>query len=181
MLISPFYKLSIRRQKKNILFLVVFVVVMIAIMRFFGAPLKNGTAPNGIFSFELAKELSNSKAILNSWDDYAMIFAGLSMKFDFLFLVIYALFLSLVTHRLNESVWVKGRMYQFGILVCYLIFLAAFFDIIENIALIQLLKGDLLQIWSSIAYYFAVIKFGLLALGLVFIIASFVLLIFKRK
>ena len=102
------------------------------------------------------------------------------MTFDFLFLVIYSLFLALITHRLNEKVWKKGKIYQFGILTCYLIFLAAFFDIIENIALMQLLKGDIQQIWSSIAYHFAVTKFGLLVFGLLFIVVSLIKLIFKK-
>lgn len=180
MFVSPFHKLSISRQKRMTIFLLVFVIVMIAIMRFFDAPLKNETAPNGIVSFELAKELSNSKAILYSWSEFSKPFANLSMTFDFLFLVIYSLFLSLVTHRLNEKVWKKGKTHQFGIVICYLIFLAAFFDVIENIALMQLLKGNLQQIWSSIAYYFAVMKFGLLVLGLVFIVVSFVKMIIKK-
>jgi len=47
------------------------------------------------------------------------------------------------------------KLSKFGNLLIALIFIAAFFDCIENIALIKLLLGDLEQVWSSIAYYFA--------------------------
>jgi hypothetical protein len=61
-------------------------------------------------------------------------------------------------------------------------FLAALSDMIENVALIKLLLGDLEQKWSSIAYYFAISKFSLLILGLLFIfISSFILILKKSK
>lgn len=172
MLISPFYKLSLEKQKRNLIFLFIFMIIMVAIMRFFDSELKNNIAPSGIVSFELAKEVSQSEMILNSWNDTAKSFANLSMKFDFIFLIIYGLFLGLLVHRLNESVWKQGSIYQLGILICWSIFLAAIFDVIENLALMKLLKGDLQQIWSTIAYYFAWMKFALLALGILFVILS---------
>ena len=174
MLRSPFYKLSADKQKRNLIFLLVFMVIMVATMRFFDSELKNDIAPNGIVSFELAKELQNTEMILNSWDDTAKTFANLSMKFDFIFLIIYAFFLGLVVHKLNESVWKKGSIYQLGVLICWSILIAAFFDVIENLALMQILKGNLQQMWSTTAYYFALMKFALLALGFVFILVSLV-------
>jgi len=52
---------------------------------------------------------------------------------------------------------------------------------VENVALIKLLLGDLQQKWSSIAYYFAIFKFSLLTLGLLFIIMSSFILILKKS
>jgi len=72
------------------------------------------------------------------------------------------------------------KVYTFGIILIWGVFLAAFFDIIENIALIKLLLGDLQQKWSSIAYYFAVSKFTLLLFGIIFIIISSIILFFKK-
>jgi len=180
MLISPFYKLSLDKQKRNLIFLLIFMIVMVGVMRFFDSELKNNIAPSGIVSFELAKELPQSEMILNSWNDTAKSFANLSMKFDFIFLIVYALFLGLLVHRLNESVWKQGSIYQLGILICWSILLAAIFDIIENLALMQLLKGHSQQIWSSTAYYFALIKFALLALGVLFILVSLMKLLISK-
>ena len=65
-------------------------------------------------------------------------------------------------------------------MVIWSVLLAACFDVIENIALIKLLLGDLQQQWSSIAYYFAIIKFTLLAVGLLFILINSILLLVKK-
>ena len=60
-------------------------------------------------------------------------------------------------------------------------FVAAFFDVIENIALIKLLLGDIQRKWSLIAYYFAVIKFGLLFIAIVYIFISGSIFFFRKS
>jgi hypothetical protein len=150
-------------------------------MRYFDAPLKNPVSPSGIVSFELAKDVSQSEAILASWDEIAKTAAGMSLGMDFLFLIVYSLFISLLIHALNERLWERTKMYKIGLVFIGGVFLAAFFDIIENIALIQLLLGDLQQKWSTIAYYFAILKFGLLALCVLYILINFVLLTVKNQ
>ena len=180
MLNSPFYKLSQSAEKRWTIISLIYLIGFIVLMRFFDVPLKNEISPNGIVSFELAKTLSNSEAIINSWDANALQSAKNSMAADFLFLMVYSFFISLIVHRLNNRVWKKGFVYQLGILICWSVFLAAFFDVIENIALVRLLYGDLQQLWSSIAYYFALMKFGLLVLGILFVLISLVTLPFKR-
>ena len=62
-----------------------------------------------------------------------------------------------------------------------LIFIAAFSDIIENIALIALLRGDLIQTWSSMAYYSAMVKFLLIAICILYLLWSWMILLFKPK
>jgi hypothetical protein len=61
------------------------------------------------------------------------------------------------------------------------VFLAAFFDAIENFALIKLFLGDLRQSWSSIAFYFASMKFALLILGVLFIVISWIMKIVRKR
>jgi len=102
------------------------------------------------------------------------------MGFDFLFLIIYSLFISILIHLLNEKLWKKSKIHSIGVLLIWFIFLAALFDIIENIALIKLLLGDFQQKWSSIAYYFAVSKFTLLLFGILFIFISSIILCLKK-
>jgi hypothetical protein len=148
-------------------------------MRFFDAPLKNEISPEGIVSFELAKDVDKSVAIIKSWNHVAIKSANRSMAFDFLFLIVYGLFIGLMIHKLNR-VWNTSGFQRFGIVLIYLVFLAGFFDIIENIALIFLLRGDLEQIWSSSAYYFAIMKFAILAIAFLFIIISFVALLIRK-
>lgn len=180
MFISPFQNISKPSEKKLTIILLVSLIIMFLTMRYFDAPLKNTEAPFGIISFEFAKDLSKSEAILNSWNALAKTSAGMSMGFDFLFLIIYALFFALLIHKLNERIWKGSEINIIGVILIWLIFLAAFCDIIENIALIQLLLGDLLQKWSSIAFYSAIFKFFLLTVGLLFTIITSFVLIFKK-
>ena len=150
-------------------------------MRLFDAPLKNEVSPNGIVSFELAKDISVSKNILNSWDDNAKANAGLSLGFDFFFLLTYSSFVALLIYNINNRLWKGKNFYKLGNLLIYLIFIAAFFDIIENIALIKLLRGDLKQVWPSIAFYFASMKFILILICLFYLILNWLAYLLVQK
>jgi hypothetical protein len=151
-------------------------------MRYLDGEIQNNETAQGIISFELAKDLSKSEAILNAWNMESKTAAGMSLGFDFLFLLVYALFISILIHTLNERLWKHTKIYTIGVILIWCMFLAALFDMIENVALIKLLLGDLEQKWSSIAYYFAISKFSLLILGLLFIfISSFILILKKSK
>jgi len=180
MLQSPFIGLSKKVEKKITIILLISVVILISVMRFFDTQIQSNDNTNGIISFELAKNISKTETILDSWNILSKTSAGMSMGFDFLFLIVYALFISLLIHKLNERLWKHSKIYILGIILIWCVFLAAFFDIIENIALIKLLLGDLQQKWSSIAYYFAVSKFALLLFGILFIIINSIILLFKK-
>ena len=181
MIVSPFYKLSKSFEKRLTNGLLISLIILIVVMRYFDAPLKNHVSTSGIVSFELAKDLSKSQAILTSWDAIARASAGMSLGIDFLFLLVYTSFISLLIHKLNERLWKHSNMYKAGHVFMWGVFLAGLFDCIENLALIQLLLGDLQQIWSSMAYYFAILKFGLLTLGILYIIINMVLLAVKKQ
>jgi len=149
-------------------------------MRYLDGKIQNSETAQGIISFELAKDLSKSEAILNAWDMVSKTAAGMSLGFDFLFLLVYSLFISILIDTLNERLWKHTKIYTIGVILIWCMFLAALFDMVENVALIKLLLGDLQQKWSSIAYYFAIFKFSLLTLGLLFIFISSSFLIFKK-
>jgi hypothetical protein len=150
-------------------------------MRYFDAQIQHSGNSQGIISFEFAKDLSTSITILNSWDTLAKTAAGLSMGFDFLFLIVYALFISILIHQINNLLWKHSKFYTLGVTLIWGVFFAAFFDIIENFALIKLLLGDLQQQWSSIAYYSATTKFLLVGLGTLFVLSNSILLVFRKN
>jgi hypothetical protein len=52
---------------------------------------------------------------------------------------------------------------------------AAALDAVENVALLQVLDGQTGQPWPGIAYAFASVKFALLALVVIYLIAGLVL------
>jgi hypothetical protein len=172
--------LKANRIKITLLLFLGLVMTAIA-MRSFDASLKNGVAKNGVVSFELAKDLNHSLAILNSWDITAQVNAGLSLGLDFLFLLFYSSFIAFLIFWVNHKYWRGKRFYSFGRLLIGLVFCAALFDAIENIALIQLLLGSAKQIWSSMAYYFALAKFFILTLAVIYLLFHWGWSIIKRK
>lgn len=167
-------------NNRILILLLVTVLINIIVMRNFDASLTNEICKNGIISFELANDLDKTVKILDSWDANAKINASLSLGFDFLFLLTYSSFIALLIFNINNRLWEKKSFHKFGKLLIVLIFIAAFFDIIENIALIKLLLGNLEQRWSSIAYYFAVTKFAIVLVSIIYLLINWLLLLFKK-
>lgn len=173
--------INIKSNKKRItVILLVILIICIAVIKNFDAPLKNETCLNGIISFELAKDINISTKIINSWDTNAKINASLSMGFDFLFLLIYSSLIALLIYNINNRLWKNKAFYKIGKTLIYFIFLAAIFDVIENIALINLLQGDLRQVWSTIAYYFAFVKFIIVIISILYLLVNWIILLFKK-
>jgi hypothetical protein len=181
MFTSPFAKITKRTEKKLTFSLLYLLLISAVVMRYFDRFLINETTPNGIFSFELAKTLERSVEIINSWTNLGKTYAGLSLGFDFLFLLIYTLFISLIIHKLNERLWTGKAFYRIGELLIWTMFLTAIFDTIENVSLIKLLIGGRQQFWSSLAYYFAIAKFILIIISLLYIITNAVMLLLKKR
>ena len=166
------------KSRVTILLLTLLIVNIIAI-RIFEAPLKNEVCKGGIVSFELAKDLDKTVKILDSWDVNAKINMSLSLGFDFLFIMVYSSFIALLIFNVNTTLWEKRTFYKVGNLLIGLIFIAALFDIVENIALIKLLNGSLEQIWSSVAFYFASAKFTIILISIAYLLVNWILLIFN--
>ena len=60
--------------------------------------------------------------------------------------------------------------YKLGKILLRLTILAGFFDVVENIALMRILLGNLSQLNTSISYYFASAKFILLLIAILYIL-----------
>ena len=164
-------------NKRITILLLITVLINIIVLLIFDTPLKNEICKNGIVSFELAKDLDQTVKILESWDTNAKINVSLSLGFDFLFLLAYSSFIAVLIFNINNRLWENKAFHKIGNLLIALIFIAAFFDIIENSALIKLLLGDLEQIWSSIAYYFGVLKFAIVLICIIYLLINWFLLV----
>jgi hypothetical protein len=162
--------------------LTLLLIFFIVVMRYLDSFLITEESQNGIVSFELAKETSKSGSIINAWNETARIAAGISLGLDFLFLLVYSLFIAVLIGKLNDSLWKDQSFYIVGKFLIGAIFIAAFFDSIENVALIKIMLGDSREIWPLFAYYFASLKFLIILSCIVYIsISSIVLLIKKIK
>ena len=125
-------------------------------------------------SFQLAGELALSNTIVESWGPAGRIIAGLSLGLDYLFLFLYGSFLSLACVRLAGRFSEKNTL-----LSCWWVFFAwaaigaALFDALENYALIRILLGTQLELWPTVAFWCAFLKFVLIALSLGYLVLGY--------
>ena len=165
------------------IFWTLFALTLIVLvgMQITGAPLKTTAAPGGIVSFELIGSFSGSQNIIQTWQGSTMLYAGLNMGLDFLFLTLYALTIALGCHLLAARMSPdRVFMKQTGIWLGYGILLAAFLDIIENISLIKLLTGSQSRLLPQLARWCATPKFILVLLALLYLIIG-VLPVWKKS
>jgi hypothetical protein len=164
----------------------VFVPLLIATLlitfafRFIGPaqPTEGGTPT--IVDFELAGSVDNAQAIIDAWTDTDRIRAGFSLGFDYLYMPVYsttiALACLLAATALRRKTW-----HTIGVLLAWGLWLAAIFDAIENLALFTVLLGNNVAPYPQIAQLCAAIKFGLIGLGLLYVLAGAVAKVLALK
>jgi hypothetical protein len=154
-------------------------LILFAVFRVLDAPLQTSAAPNGIVSFELAGTPEKAFQILISWEPVdqsgppmniqpsGKLFAVFGLGIDYLFMPLYATALALGI--LLAAGRHAGWFVTFGAWLGWGAYAAALFDAVENYALARMLLMN--EVWSpypEVAAVSAMLKFGLLALGLVF-------------
>lgn len=170
-------------MKKKTLFWIALVLTVLL----FGAinrideSLKIDDQANGIVSFELAKTLNQSEYILHSWKTAdVQLYAALSLGIDYLFMVAYGSFFALAVLLLAAKL-PSGFLKKAAKTMVLLILLAVVLDGIENFGLIQLLIDIPTQSMVSLAFYCASFKFGLLGIGVVYLLAGLITLGLKKR
>lgn len=161
----PLEFLPMNLRKPLFYFFLILTLVIFGVFSVLDQPLRTSAAPNGIVSFELARTLDESHSIVNSWDENARLFAAFGLGFDYLFMFVYAVALSLglLLAGANKTGWYSSITNWLG----WGAFVAAFFDAVENYALWQILTGNVSTSLPQIASICATLKFVLLIIGLV--------------
>ncbi len=166
---------AVPTDKRRTIFalLLVLTLAAMAVLNVADGPLKTEAAPQGIVSFELAGTVSSAQAILDSWGPQARAYAGFSLGFDFLFLILYSTAIALA------CVWVSGALRDdwrllasAGLVLAWGQWLAALLDAIENTALLVTLLGAPAAPWPQVAWWCAAVKFTLVLLGLVYAVSG---------
>ncbi len=169
--------LSISLKQASRLFWVLLILTLATIvgMQITGEPLKTEAAPGGIVSFELIGNLEGSQKIMESWQGPIMIWAGINMGLDFLFLSLYGVTIALgcllVSHRLPAQYAFLKRL---GIWMAWAVIVAAGLDVVENISLIYLLTGSSNATLPVLAKWCAIPKFNLVLLSILYILGALV-------
>jgi hypothetical protein len=184
--VAPFDNLSNSARKGLIIITFAMSAILLLAMRALDRPLQTHTAPRGIVSFELATSYAASQQILESWSSEAKINAALSLGLDFLFLIVYALFISLSCARIAAALK-DGHLIFFraGVVLAWAQFLAAVLDAIENLALIHLLLNSSRSWLPILAHSCATVKFSIVGAGIIFIFGGLLVIglekIYKRN
>lgn len=146
-----------------------------------GAPLTTPKSPYGIISYEFAGIPENAAAILNSWDANSQLRAAFSLGLDFLFLVLYSTTIGIACIWASE-VLLKNRwpLAGVGIPLAWGLWLAALLDTIENVALTHILFNTPNSPWPELAAICALIKFGLIFIGIVYVFFALVVQVMHR-
>ena len=179
----PFVWLSESGRRRA--FLGIFILTLAAMMgmNIIGQPLINEIAPRGIVSFEFAGTIDSAKRMMDSWGGKGRISAGLSLGFDYLFLVFYAICIALGCVLVARAMQYRVKiLLPIGTLLAWAQLLAAILDAIENYALIQVLLGSNESLWPALARLCAGPKFLIVTAGLLYVIVGLILIfIIKEK
>lgn len=170
---DPFQFLP-KKNRKSIFFIsgLVTLILLIILLKI-NQPLINTNAPFGIITFELSEDLNSSVSILESWGSNNKIYAALSLGLDFVFIIFYALFLSLVCFKLSEGLYrnyATIKLANLGTFIGWLPLIAGLFAIIENFALTQLLLGKQNESFHSLSQLFGYSKLILIGITICYII-----------
>lgn len=132
--------------------------------------LRTEAAPQGIVSFELARTAARSGAILDSWSTQAREAVMLLQGLDYLYLVVYPVWLSLLASSLSQ--WLGGTWQRVGLWISTAVILCAPFDAIENHALIlQVMRGPSEEL-AARAWFCASVKFAFFFAAVAFLLAG---------
>jgi hypothetical protein len=177
----PFQEIPASRRKPIFVASFVLTLAVMWVLRVADEPLQTDAAPQGIISYELAGSVQGAQEILDSWDASAQAHAGFSLGFDYVYLLAYATTIGLACVWLAEGLSERLRsLASLGPWLAWGLCLAALLDAVENAALLTMLFGSASSPWPQVARCCAVLKFALVALGLLYVVAGVVARILVR-
>jgi len=185
-MVSPYKPISPPARRPLFWVLAAATLLVMLALNLAGANLANDRAPYGIVSFELAGNTEKAGAILTSWNESARISAAFNLGLDYVFMLAYAASIGLGCLLAGETLARRGwPLAGLGAWLGWGLILAAICDAIENWALWHVLNslpgpGMLDPRFPSLARACALIKFGLVFIGLSYVFYGGVLALVGR-
>lgn len=131
------------------------------------SPLSSGE----IVQFEIAKTVEKAKAIIQDWKSSGKYEQGVKATyFAYIFMVLYTIAIALGC-RFISSLTGNDIMMKGGKGFAWLIGLATLCDIVENVAMSRTLHGEISHLNVLIAYNLARIKFSIVIVCILFMLA----------
>jgi hypothetical protein len=149
-----------------LLCLLIGTIIMVAVMRWHGAPLITPVSKAGIVSLELAKTTEQSNIIINQWKQNNLINHAITNTYiDFIFIIFYSLFL--YSYCFFVSIKQKPWAATISRTLAIAALTAGLCDVVENYCMLQMLQQSVTATWAFLSWLFALIKFGLLIAAVV--------------
>jgi hypothetical protein len=178
----PLESISPKKRKTWFWSLFVATLAWMVIMQAVGAPLNTADAPQGIVSFELAGSIDNATQILSSWDPRVQKYAAIGLGLDYVFMLLYSTTIGLAClwagDILRSNRWPVAGL---GVGLAWGQWVAAGLDAVENISLAVIVLEGVAAPWPALARFCAVLKFGLIFLGLVYAFFGLVVHLTHRR
>jgi hypothetical protein len=144
-------------------------LLLMAVFSVSGALLTTAAAPQGIVSLELAGSVSRTESILASWTPDALLGASFGLGLDYLFMPLYSTTIALGCVWAADVLLRRRRpLASAGIPLAWGLWLAALFDALENVALLNVVLHPVAVPWPQVSFFCASIKFALIILGLIY-------------
>jgi hypothetical protein len=135
-----------------------------------GAPLQTDAAPSGILSYEFAGGAAKARAILDSWDEEARLYAAFQLGLDYLFLLLYPLAIALACLMMADSIRDRlPRLAALGVALAWSQPVAGLLDAAENFALVSMLLDAPGEGLARMALLCAVPKFAIVVAGILYV------------
>jgi uncharacterized protein YneF (UPF0154 family) len=149
-------------------------------MRKIDARLMENPPHNGIVQFELAFNAENARKMIDAWGPELSHLTAESIKVDFAFIPAYALLFFSVT--MLFSLLVGGALGTLIGRIAYFPFASAIADVAENVFLLLILRSSpaIPDHYPLIAGVCASVKFGLLAVVVLFWITAVEVWLFRK-
>lgn len=159
--------------------LLIATLIITLLFRFIGPAQPTAGGTPTIVDFELAGSVQKADQIINAWNANDHIRAGFSLGFDYLYMPVYSTTIALAC-VMAAGVLKRKAWTSIGLLLAWGLWIAALFDAVENLALFTELLGSNVAPWPSAAQICATIKFGLILLGLLYVVVGVVLRLIKK-
>jgi hypothetical protein len=168
-MLHPLTKIAPKQRKAIFWTLFGITILLMLALGLLGGPLNTPQAPYGIVSFELAGDVQKSTAMVASWEIGARSLAGFNLGLDYLYMVVYSTTIAMACLWSGELINRQGYPgARLGPPLAWGQWGAALFDALENAILLAILLGGVGGPWPMLARICALLKFGLIFIGLVY-------------
>ncbi|HVM39376.1 MAG TPA: hypothetical protein VM618_01210 [Acidimicrobiia bacterium] len=169
----PFETWPTRHRRGVFVALLVATIVVGAVLGWIDGDTQTDAAPRGQVSLQLAGSHEKATEVVRSWEDADVMHkAGLSIGFDFLFLVLYGVTLAAaaagIAARCRVRTW--GSAAALGVLAAWGALAAAGLDAAENALMVPMLSNPVTGGSPGLVKALALAKFALLAFVVVYLL-----------